>query len=571
MRKVGFPNNIFEKSLGDYSDWKTAWVREIVQNSVDAGSTEVEIDIDETEGTVICRDNGVGMDEHVLYDVFLCLGESYKEAGSVGGFGRAKEILLFAHPRWEIITKKQGNGILAVSGSFIEYDDFDAECGVISDIAGHGTNVSVKMDDISGMEWRAKEYLRTCQTVGCRITVNGEEIGGMRKGKTRQDLGWASVYANGSSNHSNRLFVRKNGVVMYEEWFNIDTTLILEIEVDSTEVMTTNRDGLKGEYKKQLSDLIFQQYKKKYEESERNKDEKNLVLAFGGTGYPPMLVTGSTGGTASVKYTNSPADYGIPFVFRFDPKKDANFSWQNEKVRKIGSAWLQITEMMENNLREADYISEDLGIMSGFTLANDAIAELVTIGSCSMPLINPRYYLSKSAVSVAYRMVEDAVHEFAHILEVGHNNDFVKQMNGIKDVIFKNGGAERYYSVAQNFVDNEIELIGSPQVEQEQEISNVLVQQIDAMMEGYEKKITKKRIAYKIKGNRNILTILRDTEEIVFNMLTYEDMSEIDLVTEEKRDSHYPVVEFNGWNDITRIEILEIIDEYLRNVDEERS
>lgn len=73
------------------------------------------------------------------------------------------------------------------------------------------------------------------------------------------------------------------------------------------------------------------------------------------------------------------------------------------------------------------------------------------------------------------------------------------------------------------------------------------IKKIDGLMEGYGKKVTPKRIAYKTERNRNVLTILKDTETVVFNTLKYEDMGNMPFISADGRSGgQYPAVAFRN-------------------------
>ena len=85
----------FKKAFDDYSDRYWAFVREIMQNSLDCGSTTITISIRQhiEDGadttTVNVTNNGEPMSREILTEKLLALGSSGKDFkdGSVGGFG----------------------------------------------------------------------------------------------------------------------------------------------------------------------------------------------------------------------------------------------------------------------------------------------------------------------------------------------------------------------------------------------------------------------------------------------------------------------------------------------------
>jgi hypothetical protein len=103
-----------------YNDFTIAFWRELFQNSVDAGATDISIDIEERQPrryggqdgpekvTNICfTDNGHGMTAEVLNDVYFKMGRSTKkdDGGSIGGFGRARIMTCFSQESYSILTK----------------------------------------------------------------------------------------------------------------------------------------------------------------------------------------------------------------------------------------------------------------------------------------------------------------------------------------------------------------------------------------------------------------------------------------------------------------------------------
>ena len=114
--KIG--REFFAKAKADYADWRWSWVREISQNSMDCGSSQIDVTIERNgENTQIAVSNdGQPMSEDILVNKFLTLGGSAKDGG-VGGFGKAKELLVCCHLHWSIRT-----GSLLAEGEGGEYE-----------------------------------------------------------------------------------------------------------------------------------------------------------------------------------------------------------------------------------------------------------------------------------------------------------------------------------------------------------------------------------------------------------------------------------------------------------------
>lgn len=123
-KHVQVPDAFFAKAKSEYQDWRWAWVRETAQNALDAGSTEIRYQVVKCAGTseimVSITDNGCGMDQSTIENVFLCLGASYKtRADSVGGFGYAKSLIALAHSHY--VLQSQDNLVEGAGGSYRIY------------------------------------------------------------------------------------------------------------------------------------------------------------------------------------------------------------------------------------------------------------------------------------------------------------------------------------------------------------------------------------------------------------------------------------------------------------------
>lgn len=103
-----------------YSDWVISFWRELFQNSIDAGSTRIDITLTTEPGKgsfgrpalvdevtrIRFSDDGCGMDERTLRDVYFRPGETTKKDGSsTGGYGRARLMTCFSQVRYAIHTR----------------------------------------------------------------------------------------------------------------------------------------------------------------------------------------------------------------------------------------------------------------------------------------------------------------------------------------------------------------------------------------------------------------------------------------------------------------------------------
>lgn len=196
-----------------YNDFTIAFWRELFQNSVDAGATNISIDIEErqprryggTDGpekvTNVCfLDNGHGMTAEVLNDVYFKMGRSSKkdDGGSIGGFGRARIMTCFSQESYSILTKDRfvsGDGptfkhgsvaqqVAALKKRLEELKDVEGEAARI-DRDGIRNDLSLLTDALSGAtRWMGGEgfyadpvthslkWQETGGFPGCRVEVD---------------------------------------------------------------------------------------------------------------------------------------------------------------------------------------------------------------------------------------------------------------------------------------------------------------------------------------------------------------------------------------------------------------
>jgi hypothetical protein len=251
----------FASAKQDYSNWKEKFWREACQNSVDAGATKVDISVtslDENQRElprdmspeqaatvryvrVVAEDNGRGMDEEILFGKFLVLGGTAKKsaAGSVGGFGKAKELLLLPWVSWAIYTRD-----IVVSGHGIQYEQRSS-----STIEGTILSVVMAADDATS-EAAAISFLKKCNIPQVRFRVNGKEVkANLKPGELIRSLeGKADIYYDKKQKlESPVMLVRVQGIYMFERWISseVEGTTIVELTGKSTDLLTANRDGLR--------------------------------------------------------------------------------------------------------------------------------------------------------------------------------------------------------------------------------------------------------------------------------------------------------------------------------------
>ena len=236
-----------------YESWVDATVREAFQNCVDApGAKNIEFrvsTINVGKTMFLFSNDGKPMDEATLTGKLLTLGESGKEhEGTVGGFGRAKELLYFCHDEYDVRS-----GGFVVQGEGCEYEL--TECPDIR-YPGTQSTVVINGDYVEEFKTAVRECVRYSQFSGT-VTLNGEVLEERtEKGRKREWEGgdsWAKVYTNNS--HNNLLLVRVGGVFMFSKRVDYKGCVLVELQT-SRETLTSNRDGLKWHYRSTLDSFV---------------------------------------------------------------------------------------------------------------------------------------------------------------------------------------------------------------------------------------------------------------------------------------------------------------------------
>lgn len=256
MPSVKIGPSFFKKELLEYSDWIAGYVREAMQNCIDAkGSTKATFTItDDPDGSVkiVFSNNGAIMNENTIEDKLLALGESGKtgDGSSVGGFGKAKTLLYFSQDSYTI---RSGNNLVCgTGGDYVLTKEESFYNGTISEVI---------ITNCSGKDfYRAiTRFASFCQwsngTIEINYNGNSETSDcSLRKGSFRKDLSFGKLYTNKS--YTNKLIFRINGIPMFRKWVNFEGCVIVEASKGSLETMTSNRDGLKWSYQQEIESVI---------------------------------------------------------------------------------------------------------------------------------------------------------------------------------------------------------------------------------------------------------------------------------------------------------------------------
>lgn len=235
------PSHFLKRCRNEYRNHREALIREFVQNSVDAGARRIDILIDAERMGV--RDDGHGIEPDRLESALLTLGGSAKQGDSaVGGFGVAKEIILYAHKSYRIRTLRT-----LVIGSVLSYtlqETTQSQPGAEFTIEfaeewGHDA------ERLCGI---ARRYLASCD-LNVEVYLNGELVPTANRGRRSAiafEYGHVQVRSLKDST-SEGILVRVNGLAMFSHYHEpIPKKIIVELEGDVRSLLTSNRDGLKS-------------------------------------------------------------------------------------------------------------------------------------------------------------------------------------------------------------------------------------------------------------------------------------------------------------------------------------
>jgi hypothetical protein len=282
--KLNTPKTYWKtRRVEGHADWSFDFWRELFQNSLDAGAKNINISMIEDTGKgsfgrpaktekvirVIFEDDGKGMDENILRNVFLSPGESTKKNGeTVGGFGTARIMLCFSQDRYSVKT----NG-LNVEGDGSEYiinennDDIIRGCKMEIDIDPNEFDEYWKNTNLNKLRDHLYSFL-SYSDIKHNIIFNGNSLQYIEKttkGRYKrelfieQDKSFAKVYTTSGQKalHKGEIIVRVNGVVMFTSSADIKEQVVIEINPEmSREVLLDNRDGMKRKYQSVLNDFL---------------------------------------------------------------------------------------------------------------------------------------------------------------------------------------------------------------------------------------------------------------------------------------------------------------------------
>jgi histidine kinase/DNA gyrase B/HSP90-like ATPase len=280
--EIGFDPEYFDRVFLEYRDWRMKWWRECVQNSVDAKASQIDLAVSQApDGTwiVSCTDNGKGMTAETVTEKFLKMGGTGKgdrSGSSIGGFGKAKELLAFPWIAWEVWTRD-----VLVTGSGSHYEVTAAP----EYLDGTRLQVTMPADKTTRIS-DAMEFLGRSRIPRVRFYLNGERFsaGGLRRGKLVEEWAFGELYHNKSAKRG-VVYVRADGMYMFtaESFDSQYGTLLLELTGDTTKLLMPNREKFQNwEHERALRSFISE-LESEGERTLRKKD-KLITEVWEGTG-----------------------------------------------------------------------------------------------------------------------------------------------------------------------------------------------------------------------------------------------------------------------------------------------
>lgn len=261
----GTTPDYYANLIRDYGNWQVAFWRELIQNSRDAGATKIDIECvpdvyedPETGAHVECirasaADNGAGMDYDTLMRAFFRRGGTEKAAGSVGGFGDAKKLILTVWLGYEVRTQD-----VVSRGS---HEDIYPSLTSKGQPYVRGTKVTVWMPLTNHTTPEHAQFMIEQSSLpNIRFTVNGASARGtLPKGSIVED-GELPITVYGRTvgtmtvRHSPRsmrrgIYVRSHGIYMYEITGFVGQfkgVVTIDLDAPPVNVFNAKRDGLSG-------------------------------------------------------------------------------------------------------------------------------------------------------------------------------------------------------------------------------------------------------------------------------------------------------------------------------------
>lgn len=283
MPSISVPPSFFVSERNSvYADWRSAFWRELISNSLDAGASRIRIRTAFRDGklSVDVIDNGHGMTRDVVEQVYMRLGASTKgDSDGIGGFGRARILTCFSQDSYTIRSSD-----FLVTGQGASYDIHPAP-GMVR---GCAVTVQMPAREARYLYDRLQDVLRQSSlraAVEVKLDMNAPEgvyllpldarsfqqadgsgwmrfRGWGRLGRHVESLSdasgpWADVHLNeGDRALSGHAVIRVGGMAMYEDHIGCPSQITVNlVPARAREVLTASRDSVRSPFRDILQEL----------------------------------------------------------------------------------------------------------------------------------------------------------------------------------------------------------------------------------------------------------------------------------------------------------------------------
>jgi hypothetical protein len=416
-----------------YNNPSLAIVREILQNSQDAGASKVEFTFAKNEFSA--SDNGKGMTLDDFRSFYLTLGGSKKDSGSIGGFGAAKELLSFAWENW--LCKGQGFVVTGHGASTPESRQDSSQ--------KKGFFVGASDKELDGDKlWFELKALCELSDLSVKVFANGEEIKSGRKLRKNQeykvyDFGTLYVHKGEPNNAESAgyLYVRTRGLFTAKVRMAGDYVYYLDLTQASSQVLTENRDGIRWNIQDRINDDIQALVKNPERVEVKSKSKITVYGSHCSTGQG----WSHNGGYYDVASEDSQA-WRAPFAVA-EEDKPANVIGTDGLIKAKYAKALEIWTATLNLVALAAGLER---FIPGLYFGTVAIAIHSKLADKEMIAIDPETVLTSDAFSI----LELAMHEVAHHFRSDHSQEFESaRMNIARQVGSKAAGIMHTISTIQ--------------------------------------------------------------------------------------------------------------------------
>lgn len=417
---IVLPSDHFRKRVkAQYRDVRLAIIREVLQNSADAGATRVDFTL--IDGSWSASDDGCGMDLPGFRKFFLTLGGTKKRTHSIGGFGAAKEVLSFAWPTWYAKGQSfrvDGKGASAPISKEAEY------AGVAKGFALGASDPEMfpRYDMVSAV----KSVVHR-SSLPLDVYVNGELVPVIKPDMTlHKRFKWGDLMlVNGSHGWmgSGCVYIRHGGLHSSEKYIGGPNTFVLELNtnMDADKVFTESRDALKYELNAELDKATAELREKAH------RKPNPVLLLYNGANRPRdtnVNDDGEGGGDIRIHSDTKTRDEQWPEI-------DFPFAiYSDNGPRKMLKRYTPMIRVVERALRLAAKTFGTTMPVPGLLILskeNDTLGIHKGDGRYARGIMFSLDAINKGPVAlVAY-----VTHEFTHDERSWHDEGFAVHMSGL--------------------------------------------------------------------------------------------------------------------------------------------